>query len=102
MPARRYPQPGHAQETNFAAASLDRALEDELRAIVSNARGKVGVYAAEVDGPRAAMLNAEHAFPMASAMKIAVAATYLQGVDEGRFRLDDTYPMRIGTGRMRP
>jgi beta-lactamase class A len=92
-------QPGHAQETNFAAASVDRALEDELRAIVSNARGKVGVYAAEVDGPRAAMINAEHAFPMASTMKIAVAATYLQGVDEGRFRLDDTYPMRIGTGR---
>ena len=92
-------QIGHAQETNFAAASLDRALQDELRAIVSNARGKVGVYAAEVDGPRQAMLNAEHAFPMASTMKIAVAATYLQGVDEGRFRLDDTYPLRIGTGK---
>ena len=95
-------QPGHAQEANFATASLDRELESELRAIVANARGKVGIYAAEVDGPRAAMLNAEHAFPMASTMKIAVAATYLQGVDEGRLRLDTTYPMRIGTGKTGP
>ena len=92
-------QPGHAQEAGFATASLDRELESELRAIVANARGKVGIYAAEVDGPRAAMLNAERAFPMASTMKIAVAATYLQGVDEGRLRLDTTYPMRIGTGK---
>ena len=90
-------QPGHAQEANFATASLDRELEGQLRAIVSNARGKVGVYAAEVDGPRAAMLNAEHAFPMASTVKIAVAATYLQGVDEGRLRLDTPYALRIST-----
>ena len=95
-------QPGHAQEAHFATASLDRELESQLRAIASNARGKVGIYAAEVDGPRAAMINAEHAFPMASTMKIAVAATYLQGVDEGRLRLDTTYPMRVSTGKTGP
>lgn len=93
------PAQTHAQEANFAAASLDRELEGQLRAIVSNARGKVGVYAAEVDGPRAATINAEHAFPMASTVKIAVAATYLQGVDEGRLRLDTPYSLRIGTGK---
>ena len=92
-------QTTHAQETNFAAASLDRALESQLRSIVSNARGRVGVYAAEVGGPRQVKINAEQAFPMASTVKVAIAATYLQGVDEGRLRLDTAYPLRIGTGK---
>jgi beta-lactamase class A len=87
----------HAREAAFATASVDRALEDQLRAIVSGAQGRVGIYAAEVNGTRQASINAEQAFPMASTMKIAVAATYLQGVDEGRLRLDSTYPLRIST-----
>src|SRR5690349_11731040 len=91
------PAQTHAQETNFASASLDRALEGQLRSIVANARGRVGIYAAEVDGPRQAMINAEHAFPMASTVKVAIAATYLQGVDEGRLRLDTAYPMLVST-----
>jgi len=93
------PAQTHAQETNFASASLDRALEGQLRSIVANARGRVGIYAAEVDGPRQAMINAEHAFPMASTVKVAIAATYLQGVDEGRLRLDTAYPMLVSTGK---
>ena len=88
----------HAREANFAAASLDRALEDQLRAIVANAQGRIGITAAEVDGPRQATINGDQAFPMASTVKVAIAATYLQGVDEGRYRLDSSYPLRIGTG----
>ena len=92
-------QPIQASETDFAAASLDRALEDQFRTIVSNSGGRIGIYAAEVDGTRQATVNADQAFPMASTMKIAVAAAYLQGVDEGRLRLDTAYPLRIGTGK---
>ena len=88
-----------ARESNFASASLDRALEDQLRAIVSNSGGRIGIYAAEVDGTRAATINADQAFPMASTVKVAIAAAYLQGVDEGRLRLDAAYPLRIGTGQ---
>jgi beta-lactamase class A len=88
----------HAREASAATALVDHELQDQLRAIVARAQGRVGIYAAEIDGPRHASINAEQAFPMASTMKIAVAATYLQGVDEGRYRLDSTYPLRIGTG----
>lgn len=88
----------YARETNFASASLDRALEDQLRGIVAASQGRVGIYAAEVGGTRQARINAEQTFPMASTVKVAIAATYLQGVDEGRYRLDTAYPLRIGTG----
>lgn len=90
------------RETNFASVSLDRALEDQLRTIVSNSGGRIGIYAAEVDGTRQATINADQAFPMASTVKVAIAGAYLQGVDEGRLRLDTAYPLRIGTGRTGP
>ena len=89
----------HAQENNFALASLDRELESQLRSIVASSGGRIGIYAAEVDGPRAATINAGQAFPMASTVKVAIAGAYLQGVDEGRLRLDSSYPLRIGTGQ---
>ena len=89
----------YAQESDFASSSLDRALEIQLRSIVANSGGRIGIYAADVDGPRAATINAGQAFPMASTVKVAIAATYLQGVDEGRLRLDTAYPLRIGTGQ---
>lgn len=88
-----------AQENDFASASLDRALESQLRTIVAGSGGRIGIYAADIDGPRVATINAGQAFPMASTVKVAIAATYLQGVDEGRLRLDTAYPLRIGTGQ---
>ena len=83
---------------SFAPSSIDRELERQLAMIASETSGKVGIYAAEIGGVRQVALNRDHAFPMASTMKIAVAAAYLQGVDENRLALDSEYPLRIGTG----
>ena len=91
-------QATHAQESDFASASLDRALEGQLRSIVAESGGRIGISVADVDGPRQAMINAGQSFPMASTVKVAIAAAYLQGVDEGRLRLDTVYPLRVGTG----
>ena len=87
---------------SFTTASLDRELERQLAVIASESSGKVGIYAAEIDGARQVALNRDHAFPMASTMKIAVAAAYLHGVDERRLSLDSAYPLRIGTGKTGP
>lgn len=84
--------------TSLASASLDRELERQLAAIASESSGKLGIYAAEIGGGRQVAINGERAFPMASTVKIAIAATYLQGVDERRLALDTEYPLRIGTG----
>ncbi|MCB2061563.1 MAG: serine hydrolase, partial [Novosphingobium sp.] len=34
-------------------------------------------------------------FPMASTSKIAIVATFLEGVDRGRYSLDDKYPLMV-------
>jgi beta-lactamase class A len=86
----------------FPSATVDRALEAQLRSIVANSGGRIGIYAADIDGSRLATINADQAFPMASTVKVAIAAAYLQGVDEGRLRLDASYPLRIGTGQTGP
>lgn len=84
--------------TSLASTSLDRELERQLAAIAAQSSGKLGIYAAEIGGARQVAINGERAFPMASTVKIAIAATYLQGVDERRLALDSEYPLRIGTG----
>ena len=84
---------------DFPSPAIDRVLESQLRTIVANSGGRIGIYAAEIEGTRRATINAEQAFPMASTVKVAIAAAYLQGVDEGRLRLDASYPLRIGTGQ---
>jgi beta-lactamase class A len=87
------------QSEPIAVSSLDASLLRHLSAIVGQAPGRIGVGIYELDGDRELSINGEHAFPMASTVKIAVAATYLQGVDEGRLRLDDTYPLLVSTGQ---
>ncbi len=95
-------QVSYGSAANFGTASLDRELEQQLALIASQTAGKVGIFATEIGGTRQVALNRDHWFPMASTMKIAVAAAFLQGVDEGRYSLDATYPLRIGTGKTGP
>lgn len=94
--------PADAPAETVAVSSLDSALMRQLSAIVAQGSGRIGIGVYEIGGTRRVAINGDHAFPMASTMKIAVAATYLQGVDDGRFRLDQTYPLLIGTGRTGP
>jgi beta-lactamase class A len=89
--------PADAGHDTVAVSSLDAALMRQLSSIVAQGRGRVGIGVYEIGGSRQLAINGDHAFPMASTMKIAVAATFLQGVDEGRFRLYDSYPLRFGT-----
>jgi beta-lactamase class A len=91
-------QQGVALPTAYASGAFDPVLEQQLRSIVAQTRGRVGVHAVELDSGRQAAVNADQAFPMASTVKIAIAAAYLKGVDEGRLRLDTPYALRIGTG----
>jgi beta-lactamase class A len=85
--------------TFAAATTVDPFLQQQLRAIVAEGRGRIGVHAIELDSGRQAAINDDQAFPMASTVKLAIAATFLQGVDEGRLRLDTPYSLRIGTGQ---
>ncbi|EGD59693.1 Beta-lactamase [Novosphingobium nitrogenifigens DSM 19370] len=73
----------------------DLAIQRTVEAIVARARGRVGVAAVDLDGGGQVLVNGDMPFPMASTAKVAVAATFLAGVEQGRHRLDQQLPMMM-------
>jgi beta-lactamase class A len=70
-----------------------RGLESQLRALVASRPGDIGVAALDLDSGKMVSIHGNKAYPMASTVKVAVAAAYLSQVDHGRRSLDT----RIGT-----
>lgn len=78
-------QPAHA-----ATSSPDLlSLEQQLRTVVGSASSNVGVAALDLASGQTVSINGDVRFPMASTVKVAVAAAYLSQVDHGRRSLDD-------------
>src|SRR4051812_39661446 len=76
-------------------AHYDTNLQRQIAQIAADGRGRVGVAAIDLsDGRQIAVLGNQR-FPLASTSKIAIAATFLEGVDQGRWRLDDQFPMML-------
>ena len=65
-------------------------LEQQLRALVGSQTSDVGVAALDLTSGETVSINGDTAFPMASTVKVAVAAVYLSQVDHGRRSLNDT------------
>lgn len=82
----------HAQ-TSTLQDRRNLALQQQVQAIAAQSRSRVGIAAVDLDGGGEVFVNPDMPFPMASTAKVAVAATFLQGVEEGRFRLDQQLPM---------
>lgn len=74
-----------------AAASIAELvpLEQQLAALASVQPTELGIAAFDLQSNASICVNCEAAFPMASTVKIAVAAAYLAQVDFGRRTLDD-------------
>jgi len=64
-------------------------LEQRLAAMAAENPGEYGFAALDLATGESISFNGHQAFPMASTMKIAVAAAYLQEVDSGRRGLED-------------
>jgi beta-lactamase class A len=65
-------------------------LEQRLAALATENPGEYGIGALDLETGQIVTYNGERAFPMASTMKIAVAAAYLSEVDAGRRTLEET------------
>lgn len=63
-------------------------LELRLAALASASGGRVGIAALDLESGQTAAHAGDVPFPMASTVKIAIAATFLAGVEKGRFTLD--------------
>ena len=103
--------PASAQD-DFDAA-FDRALGTELRApkdftpdyrtpleqriaqIANGEKGRIGVAAVDLTTGEMVSVLGDQRFPMASTSKIAIAATFLEGVDQGRWSLTSEFPLLV-------
>jgi beta-lactamase class A len=74
-----------------AAASSPEliGLERELSMLVAERSGEYGIAALDLRDGSTVAVNGDIPFPMASTVKLAVAATYLAEVDQGRRTLGD-------------
>ena len=79
-----------AQPAVAASSPSLSSLEQQLSALVANRSADVGVAALDLNTGETVSIKGNTPFPMASTVKVAVAALYLAQVDHGRRSLDDT------------
>jgi len=73
------------------------SLEQQLSYMVAGKSADVGIAALDLDSGESISIKGNTPFPMASTVKVAVAATYLAQVDHGRRSLDDTIARQPAT-----
>ncbi len=73
--------------------SLQSAVLSEIGRIVTSARGTVGVAALHLETGRKVDFLADEFFPMASTVKVAVAAKILDMADKGQINLAAQFPV---------
>jgi len=87
-----------------AASSPDLvSVEQQLASLVSGSSTDVGIAALDLNTGESVSIKGDTPFPMASTVKVAIAALYLSQVDHGQKTLDDTIdgqPVRRLMGRM--
>jgi len=80
------------QPRNYAP-DLESALEIRIAQLANGSEGRIGVAAVDMATGQAISILGDQRFPMASTSKIAIAATYLEGVDQGRWSLTSEFPL---------
>jgi len=87
-----------------AASSPDLvSVEQQLSSLVSGSSADVGIAALDLNTGESVSIKGDTPFPMASTVKVAIAALYLSQVDHGQKTLDDTIdgqPVRKLMNRM--
>ena len=78
-----------------AVQGYGNPLEAAIAGVASPEAGRIGVAAVDLSSGRAVSVLGDQPFPMASTGKIAIVATFLDGVDKGRWRLDQTFPLML-------
>jgi beta-lactamase class A len=65
-------------------------LEQQINSLVAGKSSDVGIAALDLTTGQSLSIKGDTPFPMASTVKVAIAALYLAQVDHGRRSLDDT------------
>ena len=78
-----------AQPALAATSPGLKSLERHLSSLVASQPADVGVAALDLSSGEMVTINGDEPFPMASTVKVAIAANYLAQVEHGRRSLDD-------------
>ena len=78
-----------------APRSYSSSLEAQVAALASAEMGRIGVAAIDLSTGRSVDILGNQPFPLASTSKIAIAATFLEGVDQGRWSLSSEFPLMV-------
>jgi len=70
----------------------------QLAAVANASQGRIGVAAMDLTSGRMVDVLGNQRFPMASTSKIAIAATFLEGVDKGKWTLSSEFPLMVPVG----
>lgn len=68
-------------------------LAQRVAMIAEGSKGRIGVAAIDLSSGETVSVLGDQRFPLASTSKIAIAATFLEGVEQGRWRLDQRFPL---------
>src|SRR4051794_9840743 len=79
-----------AQPATAASSPNLLTLEQQLSSMVANKSADVGIAALDLNSGETVSIKGNTPFPMASTVKVAIAALYLAQVDNGRRTLNDT------------
>lgn len=71
------------------------AFERQLASVAEASRGRIGVAAVDLASGRTIGVLDDQRFPMASTSKIAIAATFMAGVEQGKWSLSSEFPMLV-------
>ena len=82
---------------DFVAPSTgyNTPLERELAQLAANTSGRIGIAAVDLATGQEVAVLGDQRFPMASTSKVAIAATFMAGVEQGRWTLDTQFPLRL-------
>lgn len=84
-----------------AQSPLAAQLQNQLAMLVTSKSADVGVAAIDLTTGEMVSVRGDQRYPMASTMKIAVAATYLSYVENGERTLDETIAGRSAASLMK-
>lgn len=71
------------------------SFQARLAALANASRGRIGVAAMDLETGETVQVLGNQRFPMASTSKIAIAATFMEGVEKGRWSLTSEFPMMV-------
>lgn len=83
-------------------AVYDSDLQAQITRLAEGSQGRIGVYAMDLASGQEVGVLADQRFPMASTSKVAIAATFLAGVDQGRWTLSSQYRLPRPGGALVP